>query len=130
MAEQQYDALDHEEGRCSQVGSTLAASGSAGGALLLRRREELTIGASSGKTQTSANSACFVAWALLRSLKRQHSCDQDKQEHITELAENMNQANKFHDSRTVWLALRWGREVSFLLFPDACQLGPLHCHNL
>ena len=51
-------------------------------------------------------SACFTAWALLRSLRRltnqiRHNCDQDNQAQIAELAENTNQANEFHDSRTV-----------------------------
>ena len=69
-------------------------------------------------------SACFMAWALLRSLRRlthqiRRSCDQDKQAHKAELAENMNQAEEFHDYKTVWLetskAQPWAREVGSLL---------------
>ena len=37
MVEQQYDGLDHGEGGSGQGGSTLAASGSAGSALLLHQ---------------------------------------------------------------------------------------------
>ena len=78
-------------------------------------------------------SACFMAWALLRSIGKlanhiRHSCDQDKQEHIAGLAENMDRANEFHDSRTAWHRARdiaghlLGPRGRFFAPPDACRL--------
>ena len=86
-----------------------------------------------------------MAWTLLRSLTKltnqiKHSCDQDKQEHIAGLAENMDRANEFHDSRTVWQRARdiagtaLGPRGSFFCSSrrvsiDAISLGPLHGDN-
>ena len=73
-------------------------------------------------------SACFLAWALLRSLRKltnqiRRSCDQDKQVHIAELAKNMK-----NDYKTVWQRARdiagtaLGPRGRFFIPPDACQL--------
>ena len=97
----------NEEG--SQLGQTMA----------LHRRKHI--------------SACFLAWALMRSLRKltnqiRRSCDQDKQTHIAELAENMNQAEEFNDYKTVWQRARdiagtaLGPRGRFFAPPDACQL--------
>ena len=78
-------------------------------------------------------SACFLAWALLRSLRRltnqiRRGCDQDKQAHIADLAENMNQAEDFNDYKTVWQRARdiagtaLGPTGRFFVPPDACRL--------
>ena len=126
MAEQRYDGLDQEERGGGQGRRTLAASGSAGGFLLLQKRGKFTM----ARYRRQHISACFMAWAVLRSLRRltnqtRHSCDKDKQAHIAEPAENMSQANEFHDSRTVWQRLCSSRRVSI----GTGRLGPLHEHN-
>ena len=57
----------------------------------------------------------------LRRLTNQirRGCDQDKQAHIAELAENINQAEDFNDYKTVWqrardIARLWAREEGSL----------------
>ena len=94
MAERQDDGSDHEEGGEGQ-GGVVDVIGFVGVLCFYVNRGRLR------------NIFCMFM-ACLRRLTDQirHSCDQDKQAHSTELAQNMNQAEKVHDSRTVWQGAR------------------------
>ena len=126
VAEQQYDGLDHEERGSGHRGSTLAASCSTRSA--------------STSTRKAHNWDKQAPTHCCRRLTNRHNCDQEKQAHIAELAENMNQANEFHDSRTVWQRARdipgtalgprgWFQCSSRRVSIDSGRLGPLHGHN-
>ena len=134
MAEQRHDGSDHKEGGSGSSRQRLGCGPAPLGALCFYINQEGTqVGQTMAVQRQKHISACFVAWALLRSLRKltnqiRHSCDQDKQEHIAELAENMDRASELHDSRTVWQRARdiagtaLGPRGRFFAPPDACQL--------
>ena len=100
--------------------AAVGAAGSAGCAVLLHRGGTFVL-------------AFFMAWALVRSLRRltnqvRHSCDRDKQSHLADLVENMRCARELHDARTVSQRARdiagtaLGPRGRFFAPPDACRL--------